>query len=255
MKPIIVTFLNEPYIDVGANWLRFAARLDLDADIRIVALDSATRTAFPAPHVIYRPVDASELPKLWIHRTNVLRELLDQGREVIHTDADAIWLKNPLPIMRDCDADLVFSQGTVWPPDVHKKRGIVACCGVFYMRPVETVGNFLRQATIRMMGELEQNPSFDDQVTVNRMIDEELDHWEVHDPYEIGCRGKTFQASPEIIQGTCRSGLRVAILPHHAFPRIVREIIAETVIAHPLSEKTDASKVDALSHLGLWQAN
>ena len=149
MNPIIVTFVSEPYIPVGLNWLHTLSRLNTGADIRIITLDDATKTAFPASVVLHRPLESGGLAGLWIHRTNILRELLDQGFGVIHSDADAVWVRNPLPMMVAGGTEMVFSQGTVWPPDVHARRGIVVCCGLFYMKSTPAVREFMVKAQQR----------------------------------------------------------------------------------------------------------
>jgi hypothetical protein len=254
MNPIIVTFVSEPYIPVGLNWLKAISALETGANIRIIALDEATKNAFPEPVILYRPVESGGLAGLWVHRTAVLRELLDQGFGVIHSDADAIWVRNPLPMMEACGTEMVFSQGTVWPPDVHARRGIVVCCGLFYMRSTPAVRGFMVKAQQQVTRDMEVDKGLDDQVAINRLIDQDLIKWvATGKTYDIEFRGLKFSASHSTILGESVGGPTVAVLPHHLFPRVVTEISPEMMVAHPFSGKTCAEKVEVLSKLGLWQ--
>ncbi len=253
MTTTIVTFVSEPYIPVGINWLKTISSLETGADIRIVSLDEATRNAFPPSVILHRPVESGGLAGLWIHRTAVLRELLDQGHGVVHSDADAVWVRNPLPMMEECGAEMVFSQGTVWPPDVHARRGIVVCCGLFYMRSTPSVREFMARAQRQVVLDLETDKGLDDQVAINRLIDRDLIKWVITgETYNIGFRDLRFTASLETMRGESACGPTVAVLPHHRFPRVVTEIGPEVMVAHPFSGKTCADKEAVLSRLGLW---
>ncbi len=252
MNPIVVTFVSEPYIPVGLNWLKAITALETGADIRIIALDEATRDAFPESSVLYHPQVAGGMAELWVHRTAVLRKLLDQGSGVIHSDADAVWVQNPLPMMEACGTEMVFSQGTVWPPDVHERRGVVLCCGLFYMKSTPAVREFMMKAQDQVRKDLEVNKHLDDQVSINRLIDKDLIRWVTGETYEVDFNDKRFIASRTVMLGESRDGPSVSVLPYHHFPRLLEEMSPEVMVAHPLSGKTCAEKVKVLSGLDLW---
>ncbi|EGV27594.1 hypothetical protein ThidrDRAFT_4593 [Thiorhodococcus drewsii AZ1] len=247
IEPTIVTFANEAYIPVARNWLAAIDAAGVSAPVRIIALDAATRDAFSAGRVLYRPCDAAHLANLWTFRISVLRALLAEVHWLIHSDADAVWMRDPLPIIADCATDMVFSQGTVWPPDVHARHGIVLCCGFFSLRNTGPVRRFMAQLEARVT--LDR----DDQVSVNRLMDEGGLEWAVEEPYTIPFRDTVFRASHRIIRSREDHPVSVSVLPHHLFPRLMDGSVSEVIVAHPLSPKTCADKIAVLSQLGLWR--
>lgn len=247
-KPTIVTFANEAYIPVARNWLGALDAVGVSAPVRIVALDAATRDAFPVERILYRPCDAADLGNLWAFRVRVLRELLADAPGLIHSDADAVWMRDPLSMISNCSTDMVFSQGTVWPPDVHARHGIVLCCGFFHVSNTGPAHRFMAQLEARVAQDR------DDQVSVNRLLDERGVEWSIEEPYTIPFRDKVFVASRRIIRSAKGKGpLSVAVLPHHLFPRLMDGPDSNVIVAHPLSPKVCADKITVLSRLGLWR--
>ncbi len=246
MNPVIITFVSEAYIPVGRNWLNAVIKLETGCTLMIVALDEVTRDSFPASIVSYRPAVSSDLDVLWVHRMKILRELLDQGTDIIHSDADAVWVRDPLPFIRSCGTEMVFSQGTIWPRDVHARHGIVLCCGLFYMQSTPAVRSFIATVEQRVVQDK------DDQITINRLVDEGLTRWVVEQPYTIEFGNAVFTASRNAMHAQMGQGPSLSILPHHSFPRLLSKVDEEVYVAHPLSGKTCADKIEILYALGLW---
>ena len=248
----ILTFCNADYVPVARNWLRALAEIGLDHAATIVSLDEATRASFASDQVLHRPLSPSsdDLSALWSHRIGVLRELLSSGEAIIHSDADAIWLRDPMPDILASDADMVFSQGTIWPPDVHRHHGIVLCCGFFFLRPDQQVLAFLDAVDARMITDR------DDQMAVNRVVAALIDDWQVDDPYEVPFRQDRFIASRRPIRARLAKDssdqISITVLPHHAYPRLLDCVTDEMVVAHPLSGKSLNEKMRCLGQLGLW---
>lgn len=242
----VITFINEDYIQIGQNWLAAISALDIKAPIRIVALDAATRDAFPADIVLYRPCNPRSLAALWQHRIHVLNEILAESHSIIHSDADAIWLQNPLPILEDCGTEMIFSQGTIWPPDVHERQGLVLCCGFFYLANTVAVQDFFNAVERQMV--IDQ----DDQTAINRLLEKAGVTWRIEAPYTIPFRNKEIIASRQIIRSHSGKVPSVAILPHHLFPRLIKHLNDEVMVCHPLAPKTCRNKIEVLSSLGLW---
>lgn len=246
MNPVIITFVSEAYIPVGRNWLDAVIKLETGCKVMIVALDEMTRDSFPDGIVSYRPSISGDLDELWIHRMIILRELLDQGIDVLHSDADAVWVRDPLPLIRSCGTEMVFSQGTIWPPDVHARHGIVLCCGLFYMQSTPAVRAFI--AAVQQRVELDK----DDQISINRLVDEGLTRWVIRQPYTIEFGHNVFTASRSVMYAKMVQEPSLSVLPHHSFPRLLTTVDEDVYVGHPLSGKTCADKVKILSALGLW---
>jgi len=131
---VILTFANSLYADVLMNWLVALSLQSID-NYLVIALDRelhASLTDRGIPSLLCEL--KSDLGDLWIQRVRVFATLCDAGVDFVHSDADAVWLRDPKLYFADAEVDLVASQGTVWPPDVHRQFGFVLCCGLFHLR-------------------------------------------------------------------------------------------------------------------------
>lgn len=248
----IVTFCNADYIPVAKNWLQALTLINMEASATVISLDEDTRRAFPSHLVLHRPLSpkGNGLGALWSHRLIVLRDLLSAGAPVVHSDADAVWLRDPMPDIDECAAPVVFTQGTIWPKDVYLRHGLVLCCGFFYLSPHPQVLRLLDLVIDRVQTDQ------DDQISINRVVAERIERWEIEDPYQIHFKESLIVASRRPIRARSSKGnegeVHVAVLPHHAYPRLLDDITSETVVAHPLSGKTLEEKEKCLRSLGLW---
>lgn len=251
MTPRIIAFVDARYIPVAQNWLLALQEIGLGEKATLVTLDEEARVAFPAGQVMHRPLGEVSLSALWLHRIAVFEEVLRAGEAFIHSDVDAVWLSDPLHHIMACDAEAVFSQGTVWPPDVHERHGVVLCCGFFYLSATPATLQFLEKVAVRVREDR------DDQVAVNRVVALGVDGWQIEGPYEIPFRETTFQASRRPMRAIRQQeGSRLpslAVLPHHAFSRLIDRMGPDVVVAHPLSGKTCQDKRNCLGELGLWK--
>jgi hypothetical protein len=209
----------------------------------LVTLDDVAATAFADARTLHRPF-TGDMAGLWIHRTNVISELLESGYSVLHSDADAVWLKDPWAHYFDSDEDLIFSQGTIWPPDSLATKGLVVCCGLFLMRATPAVKAILPE-WMSMTAEFG-----DDQIAINRLLDRALPEWSISQPYERIYQGQAFTCSPSKMTARAEN-LSVAVLPHERFPRLVDDL-AGVYVAHPLSPKGAAETESVLHAAGLW---
>ncbi len=246
MSPLIVTFVNAGYISIARNWLAAMGRLGLDEAVLLVTLDDEAKAALANQkcQVFHRPLPSADLRDLWVHRVRIIAELMAEGHDIIHSDADAVWLHDARSAIADGGHDLVFSQGTVWPPDSHDKRGFVLCCGLFYLRNSSIVRDFVSRLTQRV------RLVRDDQIAVNHLVDEEFSNWIIEDPYWVGFRNTTFVCSRTMMRAQ-GGDLSLAVVPHHACPRLMQGTDG-VLVGHPLSGKTRAETESVLRDHGLW---
>ena len=239
----IIVFANYDYLPVLENW--FAAMCNIEvADYLVVSLDERLHDVLERRGIdsMLRPCEL-DLGKLWIHRVEVLLELMEEGYDVIHSDADAIWLKDPQPYLQSLRQDMIFSQGTIWPPDVQDKWGFVLCCGFFMLRSNKKTLQFVNELLQRVKKDK------DDQVSCNRILMEQAAVWnKPAKPYTIDFRGKQFVCSQDTRVGKCGK-LTLALLPHKQFQRIY-EKSEEVYIRHLISEKNSEHIVDVLKNAG-----
>ncbi|MDO6567906.1 putative nucleotide-diphospho-sugar transferase [Alteromonas sp. 1_MG-2023] len=247
----IVTFCNKSYVPVLKNWLLALDKIGLKQHALVITLDNETHDAIDFCDTLHRPiaVEGKNFSGLWQHRLEILDELLQSYDEIIHSDADAVWLRNPLPMISSLNSNITFTQGTVWPHDVHTLHGVVLCCGLFYLNNSSEARHFLKQVRKRV-----ENDN-DDQISVNREVASRINGWQIKEPLQIPFRETTFTTSKEVMRSIAKSesdDLNICVLPHHLFPRLVETISDDVYIAHPLSGKTLDEKAQCLSELGIW---
>lgn len=242
---VILVFANKAYRRILANWLAAMDRLELRGYL-VVALDRHTDRWLGvrgAPELRLR--GGRRLRTLWSLRLDVIRQVLALGVDVVHSDADAVWLRDPMqdPLGTSAE-DLVVSQGTTWPREVHARWGFVLCCGFLQIRSNHATRQFLGDVAsdLRETG--------DDQVSLNRVLARRGVRWEIRSPYRLACGESEMICSREPIAG--RAGpLTVSVLPHHLFQRIDWPEAAPYV-KHLLAAKEPESKEEVLRDAGCY---
>lgn len=242
--PVTLVFADKHYSDVLLNWLKRARAVGA-SNILVLALDRSTaRLARECGAVAsVMSVDRGR-SALWRLRVEVFAAFGHAGIPFIHSDADAIWLRSPYAAALATDADLAFSQGTVWPHDIARLWGFVLCCGFFAARSGPHMAGFLDCVARHVRAEA------DDQVAFNRALREAKINWRgVDDGVERRWENRSFRIFPSPVMGRTIDGLSVALLPHRQFARLP-EIGEGTIVAHPLS--TERSARHRLVQFGLW---
>lgn len=205
---IIITFVNEPYLDPLSVWLQYYKHIDHSH--RILCLFALSPNAYEKMehlitssqekfledfrHVVVvqaaLPTKSSGHAGLWAYRVRTLNEFLHSfpTLNIIFTDVDALWLKDPQPLFsphlsdrlsRDNSTipiDIVASQAT-FPPkcpllsqskELHQLEDIGedggrAVFGFIYFRN----GPATRQLAAMFVEEANQKSHFDDQRALN----------------------------------------------------------------------------------------
>jgi len=210
----------------------------------IISLDEKLHIYLQEKNIntLLRPCEL-DLGKLWIHRVDVILELMEEGYDIIHSDADAVWIKDPLPYLETLPQDMLFSQGTIWPPDVQDKWGFVLCCGFFIIRSNKKTLQFFKELLERVKQDK------DDQVSCNRLLLEKNTIWDQpSNPYTIDFRGKQFICSHQVRKGKTK-GLSIGLLPHSSFQRLF-EVSDDVYVRHLISEKESDDILNVLEQYG-----
>jgi hypothetical protein len=245
-QTLLITFSDSHYLDVLLNWILALDRMEI-RNYLIVSLDEQihaflTQRGFPS---CLKPI-SGPLGSLWHLRLKVIRELAASGLNVIHSDTDAVWLRNPIPDYFSMATDhLVITQGTICPQDVLMKQGFVLCCGLFYLRSSPEAIALLNRVHEDM------TRTNDDQTSLNRVICETVT-WDVHLPsvYQFIFRRQRVLCSKDPIQGRSRTdNLSVTLLPHHLFQR-VHMPGQPAYVKHLISEKTAGDKLESFGMSG-----
>ena len=243
---IIVVFANSSYADIIKNWIEAIEPLNIKNYI-VVSMDQRLHDQLLENNIqsIKRECNA-ELGNIWIHRIEVIKEILGYGYDVIHSDADAVWLKDPLDFyFSKTTYDMAFSQGTFWPKDVHKVWGFVLCCGLFYIKSNMKTRKFIEDISEDVRA------SNDDQISCNRYLLSKKIKWELpKNTYSLAYQNIKFICSNDIILGNNHS-FKVALLPHSKFQRI-QDDTSDVYVRHVMSEKNSDNIVESLIKNDCW---
>jgi len=245
--PVIV-FVSEDYLPVLENWL-----VAFDASgakaVVVVALDRTTQQ-WVHEHGVPTALIALGAGKdnLWVTRVRVFAALLRAGVSFIHSDADAVWRVNPREYLSDQNADLLFSQGTVWPQEAVDRWGFVACAGFFAARSTPaTVALFREILTVALREK-------DDQRAINLVLLDQLATWASapQTTYALEFHGQMLRCSTEVAGSRTATGIRVGLLPNRLFLRAPEPDSSPVFVHHPLSPKSVSGKVSVLDGSGDW---
>lgn len=140
----IITFANEPFKRIALNWAKHIEALDIE-NYLVYALDEETYI-FLREHEINTELkddiwSPTEENPGWIDRFEFVYSLLKSGEDILQSDIDAIWLKNPLEFITE-SCDIVGSIGDKLSKDIARRIGVMPICmGWTYFKSNENVLN------------------------------------------------------------------------------------------------------------------
>ena len=246
-KNIIVVFCDSRYQKILENWLVALDQLG-DLPVLVVALDEPLakqlrQEGVPAIHV---PCDV-DFADIWAVRARVISDLVAAGYNVIHSDADAVWLKDPRPLLASFDADIISLKAPCSLPLAWRNGGMSCATDLFNSgRPKLPSGS-------QRNSEMAAGPkTFSDHITLNERLLQKI-QWEVQAPYQVPFRGREFTCSPLPIIGETEA-IRVVVLPHCQFQRFPNSLeeTEEMYVCHPLSPKTAEGTEEVLREVDCW---
>jgi len=247
--PLPLVFATGNFAPLLDNWLIHARAASVRQPLVIAMNGPQSLPAASDALKIHYNFDGS-LGDLWYRRAMIFEFLSAGGVDFIHSDVDAVWLKDPRPLcFADGGFDLIFSQGTNYPPEIWRRWGFVLCCGLFAVRANPNTAAFF--AKLRAL--VERIP--DDQVALNALLEQHGVTWETAglDTQKLDVRGQAFTTYRKMLAGTCETlGLRIGLIPHHRIPRL--PIAGGDAIArHPLGPGDPMRKAEILRAVGCWK--
>lgn len=145
----VVTFVDAGLADVFLNWLLFyneACAGNLSR-LEVMCLDFRAQSVLEltglrcSPKSIELEVSLRKgngkqtLGGLWLKRMEILSSYISQGIDVILSDSDAIWLKDPLPTLSTYSQDSeIVSSRAWWPWPQFHEWGSCLCMGYIYVK-------------------------------------------------------------------------------------------------------------------------
>lgn len=269
---IAVTFISQEYAQVGFNWIEAMRRIGW-RNYLVIAGDAATYQALSALSV---PCVESRMEIIANDATYVspggftlkglamtamkfpiVHTLLRLGLNVIFSDADAVWLKNPATVINNLNADCMFQRVVYFPRAIATLWGFAACSGFVFFRSSAGTITLLEECIAEHRGVQ------DDQVAMNLAFMSADSCWDQDGRCSDSGKKRTNEeliddfklVGRRPIRGTMtRLGLAVVALPHHQFWRHnwFDAAQSEMLVCHPNTPKSNKAKKECFKNLGMW---
>ena len=286
---------SELFLPSLVNWLVFYSQIcpsEKDKEsLFIVCLDPATEQALNkiglkcgyrhsfSPTSTILPAEVSGISRnrsrprkhndLWIARSHITELVLNEGYDVLMCDLDAMWIRNPWPIITrelfyagpkatGAGADIISSRGK-FPEEVTSLLGASLCFGFMYLKSVPVTQKLWTFFKDRM----HKIGYADDQRAFNRALLHYFLRYRKR-PRIVGYDNPDYgivELPPDVARPirNRRHVLRIALLGHESFRRICEGQnllrIRQSVILHCQAPKTRKGKHGTLEELGLWVVN
>jgi hypothetical protein len=207
---IILTFCSRGYIPKLIKLCESFKRLNIKNYV-IVALDQKTHLV--SPNSFLHPDNFNHPRAVWIRRVEMISDIVNNGINCLHVDADSVFQKNPFKYLKEMDKDMCFGQGATFPTRIFVKQNFVVRGGLHY-----TASN---EATKGIWSELDTltKKYKDDQTAMNEYLYANAS-WdkapnEKSDLLYTNCKYKGFH---DPIYGNIKQ-TSICLLPHRLFSR------------------------------------
>jgi hypothetical protein len=130
----VVVSVSEDYFPVFVNWLLFFGRICPGlSSLYIICLDAKSEKLVPSIGLTCSAVHHTSGNYMWPVRNKFAQDLLQQGHDVVLSDTDAYWIRNPFHAIQQHHSDIVSSRGS-FPFSESSKHGASLCIGFIYIR-------------------------------------------------------------------------------------------------------------------------
>jgi hypothetical protein len=226
-KLLVIAFGNWAYKLIALNWALHLEKLKIE-NYTVICLDEKLKDFLSKKGInsFYIGDEKKFNPKEWGARLNSVRDVLSSGIDIVHSDLDAVWLKNPLGYL-ESDHDIVASTGT-FPPSTQKKWGFTLCMGWMFYKSNQNV--------LSLFDEILKIPQpFHDQQELNNLIASKASKDDI------------LNLSPDIHEIKL-PGLKIKVLGQNI---ISRGHDTNSFVCHPLTPGS-ADREGLFKKLGLW---
>ncbi|XP_030845843.1 UDP-D-xylose:L-fucose alpha-1,3-D-xylosyltransferase-like [Strongylocentrotus purpuratus] len=173
---IILATTNKAFLDFTENWIESLKRCNVRDHVTIIAEDPSTyeilakrndinlellltsKTNLPDSDLAFGSQDYLRLVN---KRPNYILRYLQRGTDVLFSDVDTVWLKNPLPFFED-GYDLYFGRDIY---DDQTKPDLV-CAGFVYYRATKATIDLI----VKWIQRIHARPEIPDQQLLNHLL-------------------------------------------------------------------------------------
>lgn len=252
---IIMQAVSEDYLPAQKNFIVFMEANSgfTRENIYLICLDEKSQTEMANLGLRCVPVfDHNKYDRafVWKLRVKVLSCLLADGLDIILSDNDALWLKDPgidfdLPEVRE--SSIVATRGS-FPEGLGRSWGATLCMGLIIFRAGAGM-EILLEIMERFVEE-----TGDDQKAINYALDNLKIQWD-HSSDMRYVNSTGFGRGS--IGGIGEHGLNVTLLPHSNYTRRcdLEPIGNSTVVAHCRTGKSGRAKIEWMKRDHLWKVD
>jgi hypothetical protein len=167
----------------------------------------------------------------WRARFEKIYNLLDEGVDILHSDIDAIWLKNPLDyISKKCD---ISASTGAFPEVIFNKLGFTLCMGWIFYKANNNVKNIFKFI-------LDKYPSrFHDQEKFNEVL------------FENSLKSQINKTSNPYVRNIMAKNINIDILDQKLISRFEGKV-NDVYVHHPVSSQ-GCNRISLFKELGLWK--
>jgi hypothetical protein len=229
--PLIISFCNWNYSKVALNWVAYLEKLGI-TNYLIVSLDKKTED-FLRENSINTKLMEGQIPRRsgtgWRWRFQKTYDFLKSGTNIIHSDLDAVWLRNPLHLL-DEESDIIASVDRGgFPPETFERWKFTMCMGWMFYRSNSKVLGIFEDILLN-------EKDFDDQIEMNNYLSSRIMLENIYNMVDGGWKMKLENLNIKVLdKGVVKRG----------------DFDENAYVCHPLMKKKADCKTQ-LKRRGLW---
>lgn len=252
---LVMQIVSEDYVDVERNFIRL---MELNSiftrhHLYLMCMDDASVRIFASLGIRCVPLGMilfDTIHDLWKTRIRALSCLVMGGYDVIMSDADALWLGDPmeyfsLPSVRS--SGVAASRGRM-PLNLSSRWGATVCLGFILFRATGPGMDMLQRSMEEFVLRIG-----DDQIATNKAFDQLGVVWDEGSDMRLYNSTGLGKGTIDSLHGE-DGPFVISLLPHSAFTRRCDStpISNATVVAHCHSTKTVRNRSSWMQEANLW---
>lgn len=163
---LIITTVNKNYLKIFDLWYHYFEKSNYTSILRVITIDKESDDYISKKSIktIHIGKPTSNFNKIVVWRFEIIYNLLQKGKSIIQTDADAIWVNPKLEPIINSKFDIQISTEYGIPEDVLAKWKFTLCTGFIIFQSNDKVLTFFKSFLKKCAG------TKDDQVAFNHLL-------------------------------------------------------------------------------------
>ena len=133
---LVITIVNKRYLKIFELWYHYFKSTGYHDILRVITVDRESEKFVSEKSIktIYLNKTNSDFYQIIMWRFEIISKLIREGKNVIHTDSDAFWLKPDLPKIIKKGYDIQVSIGFGIPIRALEKWDFTLCTGFLIIK-------------------------------------------------------------------------------------------------------------------------